>query len=535
MDYLAVIFGLAGGLALFLYGMILLSEGLQRAAGSRLKKILERLTKNRLRGVGTGAVVTAIIQSSSVTTVTLVGLINAGLMSFEQSVPVIMGANIGTTMTAQLVAFKIGAIALPVIALGFVVYFLKRKTEYGKIGQAILGFGILFLGMNIMSSAVSPLHSEPAALEMLAQFGAAPLLGIFAGLVFTGIIQSSSATSALVIALGAEGLVDLPSAIALILGANIGTCVTAIIASVGASLSSKRAALAHVLFNIMGVLIFLPFIAPFAGLVSATAADLPRQIANAHTVFNIAVTIILLPFLGVFILLVKRILPGSDIRVDSGIKHLDKRLLDTPSLALHLAENESMRMAAMVQEMLADAFEFFRKKDPALGRAVQKKEDVVDMLNRAIERYASGISESQLSRKESRRRTHIIHGINDIERIADHVNNIAEKQSLLINQRQSLSRAEQNELAEMFKCASEIYRKAVNALAKEDAKLAQSVIEMEEEISDLNRRFDANNIKRLEGKKVDIGANMLYRDIKRNLRRIAHHSRNISNLVIYGF
>ncbi|MBU0662261.1 MAG: Na/Pi cotransporter family protein [Candidatus Diapherotrites archaeon] len=535
MDYLWIVLGLLGGLALFLYGMVLLSEGLQKAAGSRLRTILEKLTKSRIRGVATGAVATATIQSSSVTTVTLVGLINAGILTFEQAVPVIMGANIGTTVTAQLVAFKIGALALPIIAVGFAIFFLKRKTEYSMIGQSILGFGILFLGMNLMSSAVSPLRSDSGILELLVQFGAIPILGIIAGMIFTEIVQSSSATTALVIVLSAEGIIGLPAGIALIMGANIGTTITVVLASIGSTLSAKRAAVAHIMFNVLGVMLFLPFIGIFAALVAGTAEDIPRQIANAHTIFNVTVTLILLPFIGLFVIFIKRILPGEDVQVDSGVKHLDRRLLDTPSIALMQAENEAMRMGKIVKQMLTDSSKFFRNGDTVLATHIHKNEEVVDMLNTEIRHYASEISEGTLSHKEGVRLAQIAHAITDLERIGDHINNLAELQAKLVESRRALPKAEQREILQMYRAASDIFGKTLKVIKSQDIRLAHSVVERNHEIAALSRKFEQKNIERLESRKTDVELNVIYSSMRRNLRRISRHSSEISELVLEGF
>ena len=305
MDVIPIVFGMVGGLALFLYGMTLLSTGLQKAAGDKLRVWIEKLTNNKLKGVGVGALVTAIVQSSSITTVTLVGLINAGLISLGQSIPVIMGANIGTTITAQLIAFKIGAFSLPIIAIGFALNAICKRPSHRYIGQIIMGFGLLFLGMTTMSIGLKPLRTDPLALALLAEFGQIPLFGVAAGAVFTALIQSSSATTGLVIAMASEQLLDLPGAIAIIIGANIGTCITVVLASLGATLTSKRAALSHVLFNLAGAAIFLAIFSPFVSLVTLTAANLPRQIANAHLIFNVSMVVIMLPCVAVFVIVVK--------------------------------------------------------------------------------------------------------------------------------------------------------------------------------------------------------------------------------------
>ena len=320
---LMIAFQIFGGLALFLFGIGFLSGGLEKAAGFRMQKMLEKLTSNRVKAAGAGAFITAIIQSSSLMMVTLIGLINAGLLNLRQAVGVILGAEIGTTITAQIVSFNIGQIYFLIIGVGFLVYFSLRRSNYQYIGQAILGFGILFLGMATMSSGLKPLSQDPLFIDTLREFGKTPLLGVFIGAIFTAVIQSSSAMTGLVIAMGMENAITLEGAIALIFGANIGTCITGMIASLGSSIASKRAAVAQVIINFLGVAIFLPFLTPFANVVSLTSDDLPRQIANAHTIFNVIVTLIMFPLLGVIVYAATKFSRGEYLPLDFRVRYLD--------------------------------------------------------------------------------------------------------------------------------------------------------------------------------------------------------------------
>jgi phosphate:Na+ symporter len=534
MDYLAVIFSLVGGLALFLFGMRILSESLKKAAGDRLKRALDKLTSSRLRGVGTGAVVTAAVQSSSLTTVTLVGLINAGLLSLEGAVPVIMGANIGTTVTAQLISFKFGAFALPILAIGFAMQFMRRD-KYVHAGQVILGFGMVFLGMNIMSDGVSPLRSSPEVVGWLATLGEVPVLGILAGAGFTGIIQSSSATTGLVIAMGMGDLIDLKSAIALILGANIGTCVTVLLASIGSSLSSKRAAHAHLIFNIGGVAIFYPFIGFFSQLVALTAAELPRQIANAHTIFNVVTTLILIPFVGILVAVVKRTVKGEEIKIDRGAKFLDKRALDAPAVALSLARRETVSMGKISLSMLRDCEKVLAKYDGRAVLAVKMKEEATDEIDNLIERYLTKIAQRNLSNQQSMRVETMIHNISDIERVADHAKNIIERLEYMEREGLRFSRNAKAEMRKMFRLTITGYADAVRVMSDGNERRVRRVLDIELEIDRMQKRFEKNHLRRLKAGKCDPMAGPVFIDIVRNLERVSDHAHNIAYAIMMGF
>ncbi|MDD5086861.1 MAG: Na/Pi cotransporter family protein [Candidatus Nanoarchaeia archaeon] len=535
MDTLTIVFGIFGGLALFLYGILLLSEGLQKAAGKKLKTILEKLTDRPIKGVFGGALITAIIQSSSITTVTLVGLINAGLMTLESSVGVIIGSNIGTTITAQLIAFKIGKYALPVIALGVLLFLTakNRKTHY--LGQILLGFGILFLGMNLMSEGARPLGESAFFLNMIKNFSNTPILGVLAGAIFTGIIQSSSATSGLVIAMGMENIIDLRAAIAIMIGANIGTCVTVLIASIGSSISSKRAALIHLFFNIFGAIIFIPFISPFINLVSLTSTNLPRQIANAHTLFNVSTTLLILPLIFILIKIVKKIIPGKDIKIYNGTKFLEKRLLNTPSIALSQAGKETIRMAMITKSMLNESKRAFLEDNKELANVVIKKEEAVDEIFRALNDYLEEISQKPLNKKDAKKLAILSHGISDIERVGDHANNIVELFERKKKEKLKFSKYAMDELKEMFEKVEKVYEKAVIALKDDDKNIAEEIDEIEDEVDKKEKHFEENHIKRLRKKICNPSSGIIFVDTLRNLERISDHATNIGNAVIAGF
>jgi phosphate:Na+ symporter len=535
VDFVPIVFGLVGGLALFLYGMSLLSRGLQKAAGDRLRLWIEKLTRSRLRGVGVGALVTAVIQSSSITTVTLVGLINAGLLSLGQAVPIIMGANIGTTLTAQLIAFKVGALALPIIAVGFALTVLGRKASHRYFGQVILGFGLLFLGMNTMSGAVKPLRTDPSMMALLSGLGSPPIFGISVGAIFTAIIQSSSATSGLVIAMASENLLDLPAAIAIIIGANIGTCATVLLASIGSTLTSKRAALSHILFNLIGAAIFFAVFSPFVSLVSLTSNELPRQIANAHLIFNVSATLLMLPFVAALVFAVKALLPGKEIKIDGGVRFLDRRLLSTPGIALSQAEKEAERLGRMSLAALDDAIRAFKESDLGLAKVVQKREDAVDELDDAIEAFLVKLTRRELSKAQAKRVSALVHSISDIERVSDHANNIAELAERKAKEKLSFSKPALRELDVMFRKSRESFAKSVNVLVSGNKKLARQVMALEGEIDGLQAEFEHNNFERTSSKKCNAKASVVFAELIRNLERVSDHAHNISMATTFGF
>lgn len=529
-------FGLIGGLALFLYGMILVSEGMQKAAGERLRKALEAATRSPLRGIFTGAAITSIIQSSSVTTVTVVGLINAGLMTLKQSAGIILGADIGTTITAQIVAFPIGQYSLLVIAVGFLMMFLggnnKRVSNYG---QAILGLGILFLGMNIMKGGVESLKSAAFVMDIFVKFGQIPVLGILIGAAFTAIVQSSSATSGLVIALGTTGVIDLNTAVALMYGANIGTCATALLASIGASLAARRAAFLHVLIKIVWVTIFFLPMPLFVWLASHTSHDVGRQIANAHTMFNVLGTIVILPFLSLLLLAVTKILPGEEIKVERGAKYIDRRTMGTPSVALSQAALETVRMAEIAENMVKDGARLFLEKHSKLIPAIRKQEDAVDELNRLLREYMTVLSEKPMSKEENQKLAGLMHAITDIERVGDHINNITEMAEQMNKQKLLFSDEALKDLKDLFEKVIDTYSTTVEVLRNWDKNLTRSVIAKEFMVDRAEEKCEENHLIRLEKGICSPHSGIIFTDLLRNLERIGDHSDNIAHMVLIGF
>jgi len=427
--------GLFGGLALFLFGMDIMTQALKSAAGDYMKDILGKLTRNRFVGVGTGAMVTAIIQSSSVTTVILVGFISAGLMSMSQSVAVIMGANIGTTITAQILAFKVTKLALPVIAIGFTIAFTATRNNWRQYGLILLGLGMVFYGMSVMSDAMYPLRSYDPFIQFMTTLHN-PLLAAGMGMLFTAVVQSSSATTGILIVVASQGLIGLEPAIAIALGANVGTCITAGLASIGKPREAVRAAAVHTIFNVAGVLIWIGLVPQLAELaqqispaqeqLSGTqrlAAETPRQIANIHTVFNIVNVFIFIPFTGQIARLVQWMIPDRPIRPDAAMlpKFLDRSVLSTPPIALEAARMEIRRLGKRVRAMFAAIMPLAITGSRDDLQRVRDMDKVVDALHLAIIEYLGEISLSRLSKRQSNELMQLVETANDLEYVGDRI------------------------------------------------------------------------------------------------------------------
>lgn len=397
IDWSLMLLGLFAGLAFFLLGMDMLASGLKAAAGAQMKNLLARFTSNRVKAALTGSVVTALVQSSSITTVLTVGFVSSGLMTLTQSVGVIMGANIGSTLTAQIVAFDIGEAALAMVATGFAVMFISKKKKLSNIGKGILGFGLIFYGMMVMSDGMYPLRSYPPFTSMMAEMEN-PLFGILCGALFTALVQSSAATTGIVIAFASQGVISLPAGIALVFGANIGTCATAILATLGKSDEARRVAVVHVIFNVIGVLIWVNFIPQLASWVS-TEGNVPRQIANAHAIFNISNTVLLLPVAGVMAYLAEKIIPEKVVTEEPVSKFLDDSVISIPSVALVNARLEATRMGKKVHKLML-AFPAENNPEGSKGK-FKKLQRVITQLNIQILDYLANIRRGELSEEES--------------------------------------------------------------------------------------------------------------------------------------
>lgn len=527
---------------MFLYGLTLMSEGLQLAAGNRLRKMLETLTKKRIRGVLTGTTVTAIIQSSSATTVMLVGLVNAGLMTFTQSVVVIFGANIGTTVTAQLVAFDVKWLPFACLCVGFLLYMAGNRRVVKYTGQVIMGFGLLFLGMELMKGAMAPLKQSGTFESWLSNYGTNWILGLLLGIVITSLVQSSSATTAMVIAMGAAGVLSaggadpLRIAFPIIIGCNIGTCITAWIASLGASLPAKRVAIAHYLFNITGALIFLPFMFWFPTLVRWTteafggsSTDIARQIAWMHTLFNVIMTLVLLPFMDLFVKLVKIIRKGKEVMPERDPLFLDPRIFHNPSLALQMARKEITRMARITMDMLKESITYMTRIDKSGKRQLLEQESIVDGLAHSITEYLSKLSQEPLSDEQSESLVGMMHAVNDIERIGDHAENIM---YLCVNKMENhldFTPIAWEELDKLTKTVMEMYDGITDAFSEENPDEARHYQNLEYQVDELASRYRKNHLKRLNRGECNGQAGVIFLDTLSNLERVGDLANNVGH------
>jgi phosphate:Na+ symporter len=530
MDKFSILTGLIGGLGLFLYGMKLMGDGLENAAGEGLKSILEKLTSNKYIGVLVGAGVTAIIQSSSATTVMVVSFVNAGLMNLLQAAGVIMGANIGTTITAQMVSFKLDAIAPLFIGAGAIVLLVAKKKRVRDLASIALGFGILFMGMGVMSGAMKPIAEASWFREFVIVVADNSILGLLAGLGMTAVVQSSSATTGILVALATTGAIDMRLAFPVILGCNIGTCVTAILASLGANRTAKKAALVHLLFNTIGAIIFFPFIDPFIRLVTATdPTNVARQVANAHTIFNVTVTVLLLPLSAYLVKIVNKILPGDAEIEKEGAIYLDKKLLETPIVANGQVFKETLRMATKAKENLALAMNAFTENNVESVDKVYQNEKIINALEKDITDYLVELSQLELPEEDIKLFSSTYHVINDIERIGDHAENIADLAIEKINKNIHLGESAKEELSIIFGKTMKAIEIAIESYNSKMLVAPKEIEQIEDEIDKLEKQFRENNIKRLNEKSCSAASSVIFLDLISNLERIGDHANNIGN------
>ena len=531
-----IIIGIMGGLGLFLFGMNLMGEALEKAAGSKLKKIIELLTSNIFMGVLVGTLVTAVIQSSSATTVMVVGFVNAGIMTLPQAVGVIMGANIGTTVTAQLVSIDMNGLAPVALGIGIILYLFGGKPKTKHIAEVLIGFGILFTGMDFMKEAVQPLSEYQGFTNALLTFGKYPILGLLLGFGITAIIQSSSASMGMLIALASQGLIPLNSALPILYGQNIGTCVTSLLSSIGASISAKRAALIHLIFNILGTVIFLLFLNKIvvAGVTYIDPNNVARQIANVHTIFNIASTLILLPFNKMIIKLATRLIPDSHLEDDDVkvVKFIDDRMIETPSIALLNVEKETLRMGEKSKQSLDCAMRGIMEKSQKDLSNTLKKEKTINELQKTILSYLLKLSKAPLNEESREVIDSLFNTVNDIERIGDHAENLAELGENSIANDVVFSDHAKNELNDMYNKVLSTYTYALESMRTSDVDLACKVIKMEEQVDIMEKSCRVNHMRRLNNNMCSIDNGIIYLEIITNLERVSDHAVNIAQQVI---
>ena len=525
-------FTVAGGLGLFLYGMQLMGDGLQKAAGDRLRRLLEILTGVPIIGVFVGTIVTVIIQSSSATTVMVVGFVNAGLMNLTQSISIILGAKIGTTITAQMVSLKLTDFALPAIAVGFLLNLLGQSRVQKQIGQVIIGFGILFLGMKIMSDGLVPLRTNATFMRYMTQFGAKPFLGLLTGALVTAVIQSSSAFTGIVISLALQDLIGLNAAIPLVLGSNIGTCITALLASIGTNLTARRAAMSHVLVSVVGVAVIYPFLGRYTIFIAGTADTLAKQAANAHTIFNVINVALVLPFIKPFARFVTRLMPGEEVTLNYGPKYLDGHLLNTPSVALGQVTKELIRMGEIAVAMLDDVLTAFKSGSRDHMKQAAQKEAAINALEHDIVMYLVKISQRSLSLEQSRRLNELLNICNDLERVGDHGENLMELAEYRLEHKLPFSAEGIAELDDMHSRVRGLVHSAIRALEEDDVELAKDIMRRENEIDQLEKELRRSHIGRLNESKCHPSSGIVFLDMISNLERIADHANNIAEAVL---
>ena len=530
---------LLGGLGLFLYGMQMMGSGLEAAAGNRMKRILERLTSNPILGVLVGAVITAVVQSSSATTVMVVGFVNSGMMTLRQAVWVIMGANIGTTITGQLIALDVGAIAPLFAFIGVVLVVFIKKQSVRYYGQIIAGLGILFIGMDMMSSSMAPLRESEAFVNLLTQFSN-PVLGILAGAVFTAIIQSSSASVGILQALASSGVIGLSNAVFVLFGQNIGTCITAVLASVGTSRNAKRTTIIHLMFNIFGTVLFtvICIFSPLTDWVSSWTPGSPSaQIANMHTLFNIVTTLLLLPFGGYLAKLATRILPEKPTEaLENGVHQLlyikpvdqlsAEHHVGTSAIVINGVQRELARMAEIVLKNVDESFQAVLEGSPARLEQVEETEEYIDYLNQQISRYISHIIVFETNPQDSEQISAFFKISTNLERIGDHAVNICEYTQLLEQKHIGFSQKAKAEIQSMRETSLEAIR-SLGDMSRVDEDALKAIESFEQKIDDMTLDFRQNQMTRLREGACSDEACTLYSEMLTDFERIGDHILNI--------
>lgn len=524
---------LIGGLGLFLFGMNYMGEGLQKAAGNKMKNLLAALTKNNFMGLLVGTLVTAVIQSSSATTVMTIGFVNAGLMNLNQAVGIIMGANIGTTVTALLVSLDITKIATLFVGIGVFVYLASKKKKVKNIAEVVIGFGILFVGMDLMKGAMEPMKNSTLFLDGITKF-TNPFLGILVGFAMTAVLQSSSATTGLLIAVSASGGITLEMAYPIVFGQNIGTCVTAMLSSIGASKIAKRAAIIHLLFNIIGTIIFMIFLRrPIQMLViDIVPTYVPQQIAVAHILFNIINVAIMFPFSKYLVKASEFIIKGGEDDKENIVKYIDQRLLATPPIALAQASKELLRLGNMVQNQFEISADAFLNKNETLVYEVFAIEKTVNALTKLILEYLVKLDKESLTDDEKDKLVTMMNTLNDLERVGDHADNIAEFALYKIENDVSFSELAKEEFRVMYDLTNEVLKLALDALTTIDCDDCNMVLIRDKEIDKMFKMLRKNHIERLNNRICEPNSGVIFLDTISNLERIGDHSSNIAITIL---
>ena len=542
MDYVSIILPFIGGLGMFIYGMQIMAQGLENAAGSKMKSLLEVLTKNKFFGVLLGAFITAVIQSSSATTVMVVGFVNAGIMNLTQAMGVIMGANIGTTVTGWLVssvewakALSPANIAPVAVMIGVIVMLTGKRRSTKDISSIIVGFGILFIGITTMSDAVEPLQQSEAFCNLFVTLGHSPFLGIVAGALVTAVIQSSSASVGILQSLAAAGLVPFNAAVYIIMGQNIGTCVTAIMSSIGAKKTAKTAAVMHLLFNIIGTIIFSVVAIVFFKVINPGFGEgliTQTEISTVHTIFNIGTTILLFPVSDWIIKLAKKLEREDSDDVDEGQVLLDDRMLETPSIALQSTVSEMVRMGHVVRGTMDRTRDVLITKKREEIEKIREEETIADGLCKGITENAIKLNTLSINEKEHQEVASILQIVSDIERVSDYCENISEFAENLKDQKASFSEIAREEIQQMEDVCIDCFRYAIEALEERSKEKAMKVIEKESQADELEIALRTAHMKRLARNECSTESGIVFLDALVCLERISDHARNIAEEIL---
>lgn len=530
---MSLILTLMGGLGLFLFGMNFMSQGLQKAAGAKLRSVLTAISKNKYIAVLFGALFTAIIQSSGATTVMVVTFVNAGLMELTQAVGIIFGANIGTTITAQLVSFNLTAVAPVILFVGVVMFLFMKKPIFKKIGEVVIGFGALFMGISMMSGAMSQLNDYPAVINTLAQL-TNPVLAILVGLIITVIVQSSSVTVSILLLMAGQGLVTLPICFYFILGCNIGSCTPAVMAAMDAKKEAKRAALIHVLFNVFGMIIISVILIfamePFTAFIQAiSGSDIKRSVANTDTIYKVFQTLIFLPVSTQFIKLVNRLVPGDDVKQEGfSLQYISKSTVFSPTAAIVEAMQEISRMGRKAEQNLQLAMEGFFDGDQSKIDRVYATEKYIDYLSHEITDYLVDVNQRQLPVSDSLKIGGLFHVVNDIERIGDHAENIADAAVRMKEENIAFSKKATKEIQDMFEKDMRILACALEMFENEDRSHMQEIRAIEEEVDQLEIDLQNSHIRRMAKGKCSPESGLIFTDLVTGLERVADHATNIA-------
>lgn len=534
MSAFSVILGLMGGLGLFLYGMKLMSDGLEKVAGAKMRGVLEFFTKNRFVGMLVGVVFTAIIQSSSATTVMVVSFVNSGLMNLMQAAGVIMGANIGTTVTSQLISFNLSEWAPMFVMIGVIMSMFCKNQKVVRFGEVILGFGILFMGLSTMSSSMAVLKESPAIAQILGSLEN-HYLALLVGFVITAILQSSSATVGIVLLLASQGLLEIQICFFVILGCNIGSCVSALLASLGGKKDAKRAAWIHFLFNIFGSLAIMVFLTvalgPITEFIGRISGYNPaREVANAHTIIKVVEVILLFPFIQWVVKLTYRIVPGGDESMEKGsqLEFIGEKNVFSPTTAVFDATRELERMGYMAMTNLKRAMDALLNMDEKKIRKVYEVEKNIDALNESITDYLVALNQTTIPVDDAKSIGGLFHVVNDIERIGDHAENIADAAQMRMEQNLDFSQQARSGLTQMLSMVIQITTYSLDMFSNNNQEHMQEILELEDQVDEMERRLQQEHVNRLTRNECTPAAGMIYSDIISGMERVADHATNIA-------